>query len=147
MRSKRDRQNSILELVQRNRIESQQALADELHQNGITVSQATLSRDIQELGLVKAGNAYVVGRPEARRTPEQVLRRVLRDYVIEMEGVPPLLVLKTTTGSASSVAEAMDNAGWREIVGTIAGDNTIFILCRSAEDLEATLKRTEDLRA
>ena len=146
MSSKRDRQNSILELVRQNRIESQQVLADELHSNGIEVSQATLSRDIQELGLVKAGNAYLVGRPEARPTSERVLRRVLSNYVVEIDSVAPLLVLKTTTGSASTVANAIDNAGWTEIVGTIAGDDTIFVLCRSIDDLEETLNRTEDLR-
>ena len=147
MGSKRDRQNSILELVRRNRIESQQVLADALHRSGTEVSQATLSRDIQELGLVKVGNAYVVGRPEARRTPEQTLRRILRNYVVGIDSVPPLLVLKTTTGSASTVAAAMDNAGWTEIVGTIAGDDTIFILCRSADDLKETLNRTAELRS
>jgi transcriptional regulator of arginine metabolism len=147
MGSKRDRQNSILELVRRNRIESQQALAEALHRSGTEVSQATLSRDIQELALVKVGNAYVAGRPEARRTPEQTLRRILRNYVVGIDSVPPLLVLKTTAGSASTVADAIDNAGWTEIVGTIAGDDTIFVLCRSADDLKETLNRTEDLRA
>ena len=147
MRSKRDRQNSILELVRENRIGSQHVLANALHRNGIEVSQATLSRDIKELGLVKAGSAYVVGRPEARRTSKQTLRRILRDYVVAIDSVAPLLVIKTTTGSASTVADAVDNAGWREIVGTIAGDDTIFVLCRSTRDLEETLKRTEDLRS
>ena len=146
MGSKRDRQNSILELVRKNRIESQHVLADELHRNGIEVSQATLSRDIQELGLVKAGNAYVVGRSEARRTSEQALRRILINYVVEIDSVAPLLVIKTTTGSASTVADAIDNAGWTEIVGTIAGDDTIFVLCRSTDDLEETLIRIEYLR-
>ena len=147
MGSKRDRQNSILELVRQTRIESQQVLADALHSSGIAVSQATLSRDIQELGLVKAGNAYAVGRPEAIRTSEQVLRRVLKNYVVDVDCVAPLLVIRTTTGSASTVAAAVDNAGWVEIVGTIAGDDTIFVLCRSTDDLEVTLKRTEELRS
>ncbi len=147
MGSKRDRQNSILELVRQNRIESQHVLADALHSSGIEVSQATLSRDIQELGLVKAGNAYVAGRPEARRTSEQALRRVLREYVLEVEGVTPLLVLKTESGTAATVADAIDGAGWAEIAGTIAGENTIFVLCRSAGDLVEILKRTEYLRS
>ena len=147
MGSKRDRQNSILELVRQNRIESQHVLADTLHRNGVEVSQSTLSRDIQELGLVKAGNAYVAERPEARRTSEQVLRRVLRDYVLEVEGVTPLLVIKTESGTAATVADAIDGAGWAEVAGTIAGENTIFVLCRSAGDLEEVLNRTEDLRS
>ena len=147
MKSKRDRQNSISELVRENRIGSQHVLANALHRNGIEVSQATLSRDIKELGLVKVGSAYVVERPEAQRTSKQTLRRILRDYVIAIDSVAPLVVIKTTTGSASTVADAVDNAGWREIVATIAGDGPIFVLCRSAGDLEETLKRTEDLRS
>ena len=76
-----------------------------------------------------------------------MLRRILRDYVIAIDSVAPLVVIKTTTGSASTVADAVDNAGWREIVATIAGDDTIFVLCRSAGDLKETLKRTENLRS
>lgn len=145
MGRKRARQNFILELVRKNRIESQHVLAGELHRNGIEVSQATLSRDIQELGLVKSNNAYLAGPPETRRTSEQSLRRILSNYVIGIDSVAPLLVIKTTTGSASSVADAIDNAGWTEIVATIAGDNTIFVLCRSTNELAETLKRIEDL--
>ena len=147
MGTKRDRQNSILELVRQNRIESQQALATELGQRGYEVSQATLSRDIQELGLVKVGNAYVVAGGEVRRTSPQALRRILRDYLVDVDSVPPLLVLKTSTGNAGTVADAVDFAGWSRIVGTIAGDDTIFVLCRSADDVAAILARIEDLRS
>ena len=147
MGTKRDRQNSILELVRQNRIESQQALATELGQQGYEVSQATLSRDIQELGLVKAGNAYVVAGGQVRRTSQQALRRILRDYLVEVDSVPPLLVLKTSAGNAGTVADAVDYAGWSQIVGTIAGDDTIFVLCRSADDVAAMLARIEDLRS
>jgi len=146
MANKRERQNFILELVRKDRIESQHVLADELHRSGIEVSQATLSRDIQELGLIKASNAYLVGVPETPRISEGNLRRVLNDYVIQTESVPPLLVIKTKTGSASTVANAIDNAGWTEIVATIAGDDTIFALCRSTDGLEEALRRTEKLR-
>ena len=146
MGTKRDRQNSILEVVRQNRIESQQLLADELLRRGIEVSQATLSRDIQELGLIKAGNAYIVGRGEIRRTSEQAIRRVLRDYVVEVDSVAAMLVLKTESGTAATVADAIDVAGWVQIVGTIAGENTIFILCRSADAVAETLQRIEDLR-
>lgn len=147
MTSKRDRQNLILEMVRQDRIESQQSLAEALRRHEVNVSQATLSRDIQELGLVKAGNAYIVGTAEIRQTTEQTLRRVLREYVIDVERVVPILVMKTSAGNAQTVAGSLDGVGWPEIVGTIAGDNTIFVLCRSARDLEESLRRIEDLRA
>jgi transcriptional regulator of arginine metabolism len=147
MANKRDRQNTILELVQRHRIDSQQRLAEELGQMGVRVSQATLSRDIQELGLLKAGNRYVVRPSGVRTTTEQALRRVLRDYVVEVTSVVPLLVMKTESGTAATVADALDGAGWTEIAGTIAGENTIFVLCRSATELQQTLQRIEDLRS
>ena len=147
MTSKRNRQNTILELVRENRIDSQQNLADELDRRGIKVSQATLSRDIQQLGLVKAGNVYSVGRTDARRTTEQALRRTLREYVVRVDGVDPLLVLKTDSGNSGPVADVVDNANWPEIVGTIAGDDTIFVLCRSATDLYQVRKRIESFLA
>ena len=147
MPGKRDRRNTILELVRRNAIDSQRSLAEELARRGIRVSQATLSRDIQELGLVKAGNRYVTGRGEIRRTTEQALRRVLRDYVVEVQSVAPLMVIKTGYGNASTVGEALDASGWPEIVGSIAGENTIFVLCRSAGDLRAMLERIQEFRS
>ena len=146
MPTKRDRQNLILELVRGSRIESQQNLAEELGRRGIQVSQATLSRDIQQLGLVKAGNAYVVRPGEVRPTSEQALRRVLRDYVVGIDGVAPLLVVKTERGTSATVGDALDGAGWSEIVGTLAGENTIFVLCRSEADLRKALQRIEEMR-
>lgn len=147
MATKRDRQNAILELVREIRIDSQQNLADALSRQGIEVSQATLSRDIQQLGLIKVGSVYRVGRTDARRTTQQALRRRLREYVIQVDSVEPLLVLKTETGSAPTVAEELDNANWLEIVGTIAGDDTVFVLCRSALDLHQIRERIENLLA
>jgi len=131
MPAKRVRQNAILELVRRDRIDSQQQLASELARQGLHVSQSTLSRDIQELGLIKAGNAYAARPGPARRNADQTLRLVLREFLIDVDSVEHMLVLKTRAGSAATVADALEASRWAGIVGTIAGEDTIFVLCRS----------------
>lgn len=131
MPDKRARQNTILDLVRRTRIDSQENLAAALGRQGIEVSQSTLSRDIRELGLVKAGDAYIIRQGAPRHNSEQTLRLVLREFLVDIDDVDQILVLKTSPGSAATVADALDGARWTGIVGTIAGENTIFVLCRS----------------
>lgn len=132
MPGKRARQNAILELVRQNRVDSQQQLAVELRVMGFEVSQSTLSRDIRELGLIKMGNAYAVRQGAPRRTSDQTLRLVMREFLVDVDSVDHIMVLKTTTGTAATVADALDGAQWAGIAGTLAGENTIFVLCRSA---------------
>jgi transcriptional regulator of arginine metabolism len=126
MSTKRLRQNTILQIVDAMEIESQERLADELQNRGIRVSQSTLSRDIQDLGLAKAGSIYINGSGDVQKSSEHTLRVALREFVTGLDAVEYFLVLKTTVGSAGPVSQA----------GTIAGDDTILVLCRSVRDLE-----------
>lgn len=145
MASKRVRQNAILELVRRHRIESQEYLAQALQNQGFEVSQSTLSRDIRALGLVKIGDAYAVREDAPRHSTEQTLRLVLREFLVDTDGVDQFLVVKTARGTAATVADALDEARWPGVVGTIAGENTIFILCRSVAIVADLRKRIRDL--
>ncbi|HEX8391392.1 MAG TPA: arginine repressor, partial [Longimicrobium sp.] len=123
------RHAAILEIVRNHRVPSQEALRELLAARGIDVAQATLSRDIRNLGLVKApdehgGSGYVVpaGGPDVGPT----LSRLLPALYVGADGVGNLLVLKTLVGGAQPIAVAIDAEGWPEIVGTIGGDDTIL---------------------
>ena len=130
---KTQRQAAILRVVREQRIESQDELREALSQQGFVVTQATLSRDIRELGLAKladpGGGAYYTHPHRGAVRPE--LGQVLPALLVSVDGVGPLLVLKTASGSAGAVTEALDQAGWSEIVGTIAGDDTVLVITRS----------------
>jgi len=143
MATKRTRHDAILELVRNRRIDSQQQLADELGRRGFDVSQSTLSRDIRQLGLVKVGNVYAIREGAPRHSTDQTLRLVLREFLVDVDSVDHILVLKTAAGSTAVVADALDGARWSGIVGTIAGENTIFVLCRSTaivQDLRSRIR-------
>jgi transcriptional regulator of arginine metabolism len=142
------RHAAILELVRTHRIPSQEALRELLLERGIDVAQATLSRDIRNLGLVKApdghgGSAYAIpaGGPETSPT----LNRLLPALYVGADGVGNLLVLKTLVGGAQPIAVAIDAAGWPEIVGTIGGDDTILIVLRSPDHRDAIVSRIESI--
>jgi transcriptional regulator of arginine metabolism len=129
---KTQRQAAILRVIRERRIESQDELREALSADGIVVTQATLSRDIRELGLAKLadqGGAYYTHPHRGAVRPE--LGQVLPALLVSVDGVGPLLVLKTASGSAGAVTEALDQAGWTEIVGTIAGDDTVLVITRN----------------
>jgi transcriptional regulator of arginine metabolism len=146
MPGNRARQDAILDLVRRGRIDSQQQLAGELAGRGLEVSQSTLSRDIRELGLVKAGNAYAVREGAPRHNAEQTLRLALREFLVDLDSVDQILVLKTASGTTAIVADALDGVGWPGIAGTLAGENTIFVLCRSARVVRDLRERIRHLK-
>ena len=144
----RTRDRRILQIIGRRRIETQTALVAALRAAGIGVTQATVSRDIKRLGLVKvpdAAGSYRYQAPEAaRRPPEEVqalLHRAMQDYVTEVDQGGGVVVVKTTTGSAGVVAEAIDETAWPEVVGTVAGDNTIIVIPRRPAHRAVILKR------
>lgn len=143
---KRRRQNLILEAVRSARIESQDDLLKALRSRGVQVSQSTLSRDIQEIGLAKSGGAYTAGpdQPKVTVTGDAV-HRILREFVVDVALGQGILVIKTTPGSAGSVAQALDDAAWPEPLGTLAGDNTIFVATRSGREATRLEKRLRDL--
>ncbi len=130
--SKRERQEAILKVIREHRITSQEALRERLHALGIRVAQATLSRDIHDLRLVKirgSGGSHYALPEEAETAPS--LESVLPSLFVSAEGTRELLVVRTLTGGAQAVARAMDTADWPEVLGTIAGDDTILLVLRT----------------
>lgn len=133
---KRLRHKAILELVRTGQIASQEELLEGLQARKIEVSQSTLSRDIQELRLAKAAGVYTVGGHEepAKDPSESSLRRIIRAFLEDIAVAGNIVVLKTGYGHASTVSQAIDEAGLPEAVGSIAGENTVFIIVRSLKD-------------
>ncbi|MBI4544651.1 MAG: arginine repressor [Gemmatimonadetes bacterium] len=145
---KRERHDAILDLLRRRRISSQEHLRQLLLERGFEVTQATLSRDIRELRLVKVpdaqGHAYYTLPPDQwEQTPP--LQRLLRTLFVGSEGTGNLLVVKTLTGGAQPIAVALDWEEWPEIVGTIAGDDTILLILRNRKQLPTIQHRLESL--
>jgi transcriptional regulator of arginine metabolism len=146
-KKKPDRQQAILRLIGTHAVASQEELRRLLDERGWQVTQATLSRDLRELGLVRAqtgaGARYV--RPETLGGDEDTpsLEALLPQLFDDVDGVSELLVLHTLPSGAQPIAEAIDAQGWSEIIGTIAGENTILIVCRSSQ---ARLELSERLR-
>jgi len=140
------RQSTILDLVSRQAIHSQDSLRRLLAELGIEATQATISRDVKELGLVKsaADGAYRTAQVEVSAAGESDrVRRAVMAYVRMVEPVQQLLVLKTDPGQAQPLALALDRAEWREIVGTVAGDDTILVIARTERSARALAKRVE----
>lgn len=144
MSNKTDRQNAILRLIGSHAIGSQDELKRLLATDGLNVTQATLSRDLRDLGIVRAptgtGIRYLLpemvadeGKPSLESLLPQLFSRV--------DGVGELIVLHTLPGGAQPIAEAVDSQGWPEIMGTLAGENTILIVCRSGEARKALTER------
>lgn len=124
----------IMELIDSKKIETQEDLALELKIAGLNVTQATVSRDIKELNLVKVSNnqgGYKYSR-QGGVSPGLSARqmRIFTDTVLAIDYSGSMIVIKTMTGSANAAAEALDGLGWNDFLGTIAGDNTIFMLVK-----------------
>ena len=146
--SKAARQKTILELLHRGPIESQEELQGVLAKRGFDVGQATLSRDMRELGLVKTYDGYVAGGGSS--SPEPVLpsvSRLVREFVLEVRLAQNLLVLKTSVGSAQPVAAAMDAEDWPEVVGTLGGDDTILVISQDNKSAHQLARRIEGMLA
>ncbi len=112
----------------------------------IDVSQSTLSRDIQELRLAKTGGVYTVVDSEPGTKPsDESSRRILREFLIDVAVANNIVVVKTGSGHASTVSQALDEAGWPEAIGSIAGDNTVFIATRSEKDGKRLERRIREL--
>ncbi len=142
---KRHRHKVILDLVRTGEITSQDELMHGLKSRNIDVSQSTLSRDIQELRLAKTGGVYTVVDSEGPARPsEDSLLRIVREFMVDVDVAQNIVVVKTGAGNASTVSQALDEAGWPESIGSIAGENTVFIVARSPRDgrkLAARLRR------
>jgi transcriptional regulator of arginine metabolism len=133
--SKLSRQNLILDLVQQESVANQEQLRRLLLRQGFDVTQATLSRDINELALVKTPAGYSISRGGEHVEPGYPSAgRLVREFVVEVREAQNLLVIKTATGSAQPVAAAIDSEGWAEIVGTVAGDDTILVISQNKKN-------------
>ena len=145
-----DRHSKIVELIGKYQIETQEELAEHLKRSGYHVTQATVSRDIRELNLCKvsAGGGrqkYAILQREDSRHLEDKYIRVLKDGFSSMDMAQNILVVKTVSGMAMAVAAAIDAMHFREIVGSIAGDDTIMMAVRTVEDTEKLMGRIREL--
>jgi len=131
--SKSYRQGQILKVVRSKRISTQDELAEELRNLGISATQVTLSRDIRDLRLVKTREGYQEMAPE-EKGPEFPL--LAAEFVLDVRTAQNLVVLKTAPGHANSVAVALDQEEWTEVVGTIAGDDTMLIIAPDSATAE-----------
>src|ERR1700756_2760390 len=144
--TKAARQKAILELLHKGPIESQEELQGFLAKRGFDVGQATLSRDIRELGLVKTYDGYMP--PNGVSPPEPMLpsvSRLVREFVTEVRLAQNLLVLKTSVGSAQPVAAAMDAEDWPEVVGTLGGDDTILVISPDNRTAQQLVRRIQGM--
>ena len=141
------RQHRLLELVSREPALTQEDLVRRLGEQGLRVTQATLSRDIRELGLVKTGAGYrapdVGPSPDGSHLPS--LAHLLREFVVDVREAQNLLLLKTSPGSAQPVAAALDAQRWVELLGTLAGDDTVLGISANAEASRALGERIREL--
>ena len=141
------RQQTILELAHEGPLPNQQELCRVLARHGFQVTQATLSRDINELRLVKTAEGYILPNGDAPAEAGPAVSRVLREFVREIRRAQNLLVIKTIPGSAQPVAVAIDAEGWDEVVGTVAGDDTILIISGNNKKARQLQTRLEGMRA
>ena len=143
------RHNMILEIIEAKDIETQEELAEELKNRGVKVTQATVSRDIKELRLLKVlaengGYKYATVERAEKGMNERFIR-ILAESVVSMESANNLIVIKTLSASASAACEAIDSLKWPDVLGTVAGDNTILVIVRSNEAVEGVMTRFQSL--
>ena len=146
---KTKRQAKILELIRKNDIETQEELSDYLEREGYQVTQATVSRDIRELKLTKVAMSsgrqkYAAWETAGEELSEKYIR-VLKDGFVSMDMAQNILVIRTVSGMAMAVAAVLDTFHLKEIVGSIAGDDTIMCAVRSTEDTVAVMERLKKL--
>lgn len=147
--NKGQRHIKIRELIANEEIETQDELVDRLKASGYKVTQATISRDIKELHLVKVpltDGRYKYSLPADKRfNPLQKLKRSLTDAFISVDSAGHLLVMKFLPGNAHAVGALIDNLDWDEIIGTICGDDTCLIICKTEKDVDIVTDRFLDM--
>ena len=136
---KNKRQRRILEIVANETIGTQKELAERLQQEGFETTQATISRDIKELLLIKVnigGDRYKYVTSQEKPVTDARLRMVLREFILSYDYSENLLILNTAPGNANTVASAIDHAGWTPIIGTLAGDDTVMLVIKPKEAVQ-----------
>ncbi|MDQ1387982.1 MAG: transcriptional regulator of arginine metabolism [Acidobacteriaceae bacterium] len=140
------RQRAILEVLRQGAVASQEDLQHALRKRGFKVGQATLSRDIRDLNLSKTAAGYTLAQGEgAAGLALPPVQRLVREFVLDVRPAQNLLVVKTIIGSAQPVAAALDEQEWEEVVGTIAGDDAILIVCPDKDAAKKVATRIEEM--
>jgi transcriptional regulator of arginine metabolism len=140
------RQRAVLETLRQGPVASQEDLQRALRKRGFKVGQATLSRDIRDLNLSKTASGYNLSQADsASGLSLPPVQRLVREFVLDVRPAQNLLVLKTIVGSAQPVAAAIDEQEWEEMVGTIAGDDTILIICPDKDAARKVAARVEEM--
>ncbi|MDA8354466.1 MAG: transcriptional regulator ArgR [Firmicutes bacterium] len=146
---KAQRHIKIREIITNQDVETQEDLVNELRNAGYNVTQATVSRDIKELHLVKVPTnkgTYKYSLPADNRfNPHQKLKRLLTDAFVGIELSENLIVIKTMPGNAHAIGVLIDNLGWSDVIGSIAGDDTILLICRDRESGPQVKNRLIDM--
>ena len=140
------RQQAILDIITKNEVSTQGELTDLLRKEGFDATQATVSRDINELGLIKTTGSIKKFRYALKKQDEQIIKmsKIFKESVISFDTAMNLLVLKTFAGSANAAAAMIDRLNIPQIVATIAGDDTIMVITKSVEDVQKVLKALKE---
>ena len=146
---KTERQRMILRIISEQAIETQDELVHALSEEGYKTTQATLSRDIRELNLVKTvqenGKYRYAEKRRYETKTDSRMERILRDTLVSVDHAGHMIIIKTMSGSANVAGEVIDNLGWQEILGTIAGDNTILAVVKHEQDADEIARRIRNL--
>ncbi|HEY3615386.1 MAG TPA: ArgR family transcriptional regulator [Candidatus Sulfotelmatobacter sp.] len=145
MMNKTLRQRAVLDVLKHGSIASQEDLQRLLRKRGFKVGQATLSRDIRDLNLSKTSHGYSLPQGDGAGLALPPVSRLVREFVLDVRCAQNLLVIKTIVGSAQPVAAALDETDWTEVVGTIAGDDTILIVCPDKDEARQLAGRVEEM--
>ncbi|MEL3972474.1 transcriptional regulator ArgR [Rossellomorea oryzaecorticis] len=147
--NKGQRHIKIREIITNRDVETQDELVESLKNSGFNVTQATVSRDIKELHLVKVplmDGRYKYSLPADQRfNPLQKLKRTLTDAFVKIDTAGHMLVMKTLPGNANAIGALIDNLDWEEILGTICGDDTCLIICRTEGETKVITERFLDM--
>jgi transcriptional regulator of arginine metabolism len=148
MKSKRHLK--IVNIIKNNDISTQEELVERLRQEGIDITQATVSRDIKKLGLIKVPDGfggYKYSLPNERKQADiyNWLKRMFQDFVVDMNYSENLIVLKTLPGTAMGLGSAIDNIEWEEVIGSVAGDDTLLLVIKPVERTEALYQKLQEL--
>lgn len=142
---KQQRHSAIRDLLIHTNVMSQDELRRKLQKRGFTVTQATLSRDMHELRIYKGPNGYALAGADEEDDDVPAIRETLENFGLEVKQAQNLLIVITTTGSAQPVAAALDYEDWPELMGTIAGDDTVLVICADQEQAAVLKQRMEGL--
>lgn len=143
--SKLSRQKVIQDIVAKKTVASQDELRLLLTRRGHAVTQATLSRDVHELGLVKTPDGYSFLSDERVKSTLVSVERLVREFVLDAKAAQNLVVVRTSAGSAQGVAAALDAESWPEVVGTVGGDDTILIVSPDAKHAALLVRRIREI--